>query len=294
MDRRGSAGLTLGELVFLVVVCALFLALLVPMLRRRRSTAFRPICGTNLCGIGKAMLIYANDYEDRLPRAGGVAGCWSARIPDWTAMDQDAAFGVQRGSHQGGRASVSASLYLLVKYAYLTPKSFLCDRDKGVTEFRPRLYRLRSRALDTLWDFGPDPPKHCSYAYHMVYSPHKPTVYGEPGFAIVADRNPWIDSPFAKAGRFAKFKPDIPPYGGTNDEVRCGNTVAHQQDGQNVLYLDAHVEFAKRPYCSVDDDNIYTSWNGQDKARGTPPVLGSQPADPNDSLLVNDPAVPRP
>jgi len=293
MERRRNSGLTVGELVFLLVVCVLFLMLLVPVLRRRRSVAFRPICGTNLCGIGKAMLLYANDYEDELPRAGGVNGRWSARIPDWTAMDPNAAFGTQRGGHQGGRASISASLYLLIKYAYLTPKSFLCDRDKGVTEFRPGLYRLRGRALDTLWDFGPDPPKHCSYAYHMVYSPHKLTVHGEPGFAIVAGRNPWMDSPFGKGRSFPKFKPDIPPFNGTTDEGRYGNTVAHKGDGQNVLSLDAHVEFAKRSNCSVDGDNIYTSWNGQDKARGTPPVLGSQPADPMDSLLVNDPAVPR-
>jgi len=45
---------------------------------------------------------------------------------------------------------------------------------------------------------------------------------------------------------------------------------------------------------SLDDDNIYTFWDEQDKTRGTPPVLGSQPADPTDSLLVNDPALPRP
>jgi len=44
----------------------------------------------------------------------------------------------------------------------------------------------------------------------------------------------------------------------------------------------------------VDDDNIYTFWRGQDKVRGRPPILGSHPADPNDSLLVNDPAMPRP
>ncbi|MBN2133244.1 MAG: hypothetical protein JW741_27340 [Sedimentisphaerales bacterium] len=294
MDKRRNSGLTVGELVFLLVVCVFFLALLVPVLRRRRSVAVRPICGSNLCAIGKAMLIYANDYEEELPRAGGVDGCWNARIPDWTAMDQYAAFGTQRDSHQGGRASISASLYLLVKYCELTPKSLLCNHDKGVTEFKPGLYRLRGRALDTLWDFGPDPPKHCSYAYHMVYSPHKPTVHGDPGFAVAADRNPWIDSPFRQARAFSGFKPNIPPYNGTRDEARGGNAVTHSEDGQNVLFLDSHASFEMRSFCALDDDNIYTSWDGQDKARGTPPVVGSQPADPNDSLLVNDPALPRP
>ena len=55
------------------------------------------------------------------------------------------------------------------------------------------------------------------------------------------------------------------------------------------MFLDTHVEFQKRAFCGVDDDNIYTSWNGQDKARGIPPKLGSVPTDAKDSLLVNDP-----
>ena len=57
--------------------------------------------------------------------------------------------------------------------------------------------------------------------------------------------------------------------------------------------MDAHVSFEKLSFCAVNDDNIYTYWDGEDKVRGTPPALGSQPADPCDSLLVNDPAIPQ-
>ncbi len=56
-----------------------------------------------------------------------------------------------------------------------------------------------------------------------------------------------------------------------------------------MLFLDSHVDFKGRPFCGLDQDNIYTSWDGQDKIRGVPPKLGSAPADPLDSLLVNDP-----
>ncbi|UCD53621.1 MAG: hypothetical protein JSW27_06940 [Phycisphaerales bacterium] len=56
------------------------------------------------------------------------------------------------------------------------------------------------------------------------------------------------------------------------------------------MYLDGHVEFAKRAFCGFEDDNVYTSWDGRDKARGAPPKpYGSQPAGAQDSLLVNDP-----
>jgi len=38
-----------------------------PSLRIARAKARRQVCKTNLKGIGKAILIYANDYNDQLP-----------------------------------------------------------------------------------------------------------------------------------------------------------------------------------------------------------------------------------
>ncbi len=38
-----------------------------PFLREARTKARRHVCATNLKGIGKALLIYANDYNDQLP-----------------------------------------------------------------------------------------------------------------------------------------------------------------------------------------------------------------------------------
>ena len=57
--------------------------------------------------------------------------------------------------------------------------------------------------------------------------------------------------------------------------------------------LDSHVNFEKRPFCGINDDNIYTCWDGENIQRGVPPVMGSAPKDKLDSLLVNDPALPR-
>ena len=87
---------------------------------------------------------------------------------------------------------------------------------------------------------------------------------------------------------FRKFNPD-----GDREAIKAGNAVAHNEDGQNVLFLDSHTSFEKRSFCGVNDDNIYTYWDGEDIRRGKTPQLGSQPADRLDSLLVNDPAMPR-
>jgi len=175
------------------------------------------------------------------------------------------------------------------------PRQFLCcDRqgytEKGVSVFSPRAYGVHDRALIDVWDFGPNPPRHVSYAYHQVYGPHGLTTDSDPNMAIAADRNPWMASPFTGARDFSTFMPDIPPFTGTKETSLRGNAVSHEGRGQQVLFLDTHVEFVKRSFCSVDDDNIYTSWDGADKIRGRPAAFGSVPADPTDSLLVNDPA----
>ena len=299
-----SAGRLVGRAFAWIGVTApvlqYLLGLLIILLAIPRSRAFRMTCGTNLSGIGKAMLIYGNDYEDEFPRAGGPGSRWTGRIPDWQAADRYDAYGLDtRDRGSGGQVSMTASLYLLVKYAEVTPRSFVCrgtqkTREEGVTEFRPRTYRVRRKGMELVdfWDFGPNPTRHVSYTYHMVYGSHKLSTLCEPGMVVAADRNPWMNSPSAKAKDFSLFSPDIAPFGGSVEQGRYGNTFRHHQDGQNVLFLDSHVEFAKRPYCALDNDNIYTSWDGDDKVRGKPPKVGSMPAGPTDSLLVNDPIRP--
>jgi prepilin-type processing-associated H-X9-DG protein len=286
-------GMVLPVFSFVVVLGAVMM----PALARTRQLAFRMTCGTNLSGLGKAMLIYADDYNGELPRAGGRSTQWAATTPDWLGVDRRQAFDLA-ADDSGGQASISSSLYLLVKYAQVTPKSFVCKGDVGTTEFVPfpDMSLPRDFELRDAWDFGPpeDSSKHCSYAYHMPYGQFALTTSNEPGFAVAADRNPWIDSPSGVRADFSRFKPDVHPFAGTTNQARNGNAMTHQLDGQNVLFLDGHVEFAKRAFCGVENDNIYTISSSPTAGDplGTPPTLGSQPANRKDSLLVNDPISP--
>ena len=84
-------GFTLVELLVVIAIIALLMGILMPALSRVRQIAFRLVCGTNLSGIGKAMLIYANDYEDELPRAGGRNGVWTPAIADFAGATRAAA-----------------------------------------------------------------------------------------------------------------------------------------------------------------------------------------------------------
>jgi prepilin-type N-terminal cleavage/methylation domain-containing protein len=289
-------GFTLVELLVVIAIIALLMGILMPALARVRQLAFRMTCGTNLSGIGKAMLIYANDYEDELPRAGGRDTQWG-QTANWMAPDRFTAFNVDRATSSGGMASISSCFYLLVKYAEVTPKSFICKGDAGTTEFKlSELTNVPTNfELIDAWDFGPPAEsfKHCSYTYHVPFNLYALTTSSEPGFAVAADRNPWIMSPAGDSGTWADFSPDIAPWNASNEKARAGNAGSHQSDGQNVLFLDSHVEFAKRAYCSIEDDNIYTV--SQNASIGDPlgimPVPSStlQPANRKDSVLVHDP-----
>ena len=234
------------------------------------------------------MLVYANDYDDKLPVAGGPGAVWGPELADWSAERRVDAFGLDPND-AGGEASISSSLYLLVRYAEVDPKYFVCPTERKVSEFDPTKYRIGGKKLTDVWDFGPNPAAHCSYAYHAPYSQYALTTSSHPGLAMAADRNPWIRSPSGKVGDFARFRPDAPPKD-ASDDVYSGNSTAHWGDGQSVLFLDTHVEWIKRSYQSYEGDNIYTSWDGDDKARGIPPQpYDAQPADRRDSLLLNDP-----
>jgi len=276
----------------IVVLSGLF-GMLLPGYQRERIVAYRHSCGTNLMEMGQAMMVYASDYDGVLPVAGPPGTAWGPGLNDWKADNRAEAFGADVNA-VGGQATVGASLYLLVRYAEVSPELFVCRRDKGTRVFRPEEYGLEDSRLDRLWDFGPDPARHCSYAYHLPYGQFGLTTSVQLGAPVAADRNPWIDGPRHKTGEFSRFQPDLTSFGGTTQEALRGNSPVHASDGQNVLYLDGHVEFAKRAYCGVEEDNAYTSWDGLDKARGVPPrPYESQPAHQLDSLLVNDPPLGR-
>jgi prepilin-type N-terminal cleavage/methylation domain-containing protein/prepilin-type processing-associated H-X9-DG protein len=297
MERKAF---TLVELLVVIAIIALLMGILMPALSRVRQIAFRLVCGTNLSGIGKAMLIYANDYDNELPRAGGPTSVWGGPIA-WDAENRFQAFGLGSDS-SGGQASITSCFYLLVKYAEVTPKSFICKGDAGVTEFKLADYLQRNAACEELidaWDFGggttrgQQPSYHCSYSYHQPFGMYALTTASEPAMAVAADRNPWINSPAAEAKTWGGYRPDMAPWNGTTDEARYGNAIAHQEDGQNVLFLDGHVNFEDRAYCGVEEDNIYTLMPVGGLANpqiGEAPVAcTSEPGNRADSLLVNDP-----
>jgi prepilin-type N-terminal cleavage/methylation domain-containing protein len=197
---------TLVELLVVIAIIALLMGILMPALARVRQIAYRMLCGSNLAGIGKAMLIYSNDYEEEYPKAGGPGAIWgrTGRLTGWKALD---------GSHYGTppcSVTITSSLYLLVKYADVTTKQFVCKGDVGTKIFKlsddPQLPDQDIQDVTDVWDFGDGydtdptyPGEYCSYSYHHPYN-IKRAVAGypiisvsNPASPVCADRNPYLD-----------------------------------------------------------------------------------------------------
>jgi len=304
MNRKGF---TLIELLVVIAIIALLMGMLMPALNEARQLALRLVCSSNLSGIGKSMAIYSHENEDTWPRAGGPGSLWSTTgtIQKWFDPDWVQAFGAARGT---GQATITSSLYLLVKYYSLKPEQFVCKGD-GARVFKIGETRAGQQGaqLEDVWDFSGrgrgdatpyNPGELVSYAYHMPYeapNPHQePGQPGttsfvvmdqfNPGTAVAADRNPHLD---IKGDSMAPLDADQVSF-------------AHQEKGQNVMFKDASVRFYKNTVeVGIGGDNIYT-WGkanpeGGDAA-GTPPTGNgdnSGPGGQEDAYLVSEKNEPK-
>ena len=109
--------------------------------------------------------------------------------------------------------------------------------------------------------------------------------------AVAADRNPHLDWYAEKSSDFV-WDNNVKNIDGIRG-YQLGNAAAHQREGQNVLFMDIHVDFEKESFCGVDEDNIYTAWDtAVKKQQGRPPQCleydMSRPSGKTDSLLVNE------
>ena len=314
MKRKGF---TLIELLVVIAIIAMLLAILMPALSKVKKIAQRVVCGTNLKGLGTAQTVYANDYEDQYA---------VQNVTEWNIRTGN--FDERQGTKTWPSpiGTVGASLYLLVREADVSTKSFVCGAG-GQTAYEGQ--NSTGRDIVDLWDFGmwmntatpsPDdgtgtshgPKNHVSYSYQMPYGPNggrcryaADTTRGA-SFAVMADKNPWFDPkltlppPAATADDYMDKVGLLGPYYRDNAVQRWmidrANAYPHGREGQNVLFADGHASYEKTPDVGVKHDNIYTvrntSGSGEDAQRQGMGVYAisnaSQPQGSDDSYLVND------
>jgi len=248
-------GFTLIELLVVVAIIALLISILLPSLARAKEIAKRAQCASNLSQISRAFYTYAQpDQGDKFPvhmgvKANSQATYWFYRttIPPSLATQ--------------GPASPTAELWMLILGNSATPKLFVCPSTSDEPD----------PATDALAYYDFRSSVNLSYAYMFQHSPATgpparqfplSTAGDDPAFPIAADANPYV-----------KGKVESGPLDDRKSQWK-GNSNNHtNREGQNVLFLDSHVDFAKTPDVgpsgkanatipgAKNRDNIYTVMN---------------------------------
>ena len=265
--------------IVITIVCVfgvlLLIAILLPSLGSAGPRANRVKCASNLRQIGQALQLYANDnkcypqtlYDPTKPLGNGFTGA-----------------GVANPFGPGGPAAndPTAAMFLLVKTTDLNVEVFVCpssNQDKDTFTVNNVTYTYKQRSNFT-------GPNNLSYSLTNMYPGTAAVKLGykwDPNvtadFAIGADRND------ADPKAFAGVTSASP-----QTQQRALNSHNHEQDGQNVLYNDGHVEWANSPSVGANKDNIYSSakvdaaGNQLDPAASAP--LWPDPQGPLDTVLV--------
>jgi prepilin-type N-terminal cleavage/methylation domain-containing protein/prepilin-type processing-associated H-X9-DG protein len=246
-NSKQKTGFTLIELLVVIAIIAILAAMLLPGLSRARQSAQRVRCASNLHQIGVALKLYVDDFQ-KFPCFGGPDLLLNVPAP--------------------GRSSYWDAK--LLPYAGGSLGVFLCPAS------------LKSnRNADTNWFSVPYGPNR-SYGYNAwgTYSPSAEVNLGLSGtpYSSLGLSNPesMIGSPdeMIAVGDSELSWSYIDPDGDNDSNVWTLDSGSLLQwltgkyhagganaGGANVVFLDAHVEYAKTNVWTARTDAARSRWN---------------------------------
>jgi len=235
-------------LLVVIALLALTLVAFLGVARRSREVANSAKCARYLKAIGMSMLLYSNENRGHLPRTTYVPA--EVVVPTWgTAVKASDPF-----APDGPKNDVSAVFFLLNRTQDITSECFICPATDGVKD----TYGGGTNAALGQSNFT-------DVRRNLTYSIQNP--YPSDGVIPATDEAWWRNR---MPDRFA-LAADV------NPGARSTNSPNHGGDGQNVLFADGHVEFARTPHVGIANDNIFANKRGE--------VVAS-PVDETDNVLL--------
>jgi len=295
---KKNKGFTPIELIVVILIIAMLIAILWPARSRVKYVAMRRICGTKLKGLGTSTSVYARDYDGYFPQLPGN-GPWSKEL-GFSYDNENPEF---NGVHANTSRTITASLYLLVRYVDADPRIFVCLEGNEVP-FKTE--NSQNLDISKLWDFGSEPYEHISFSIQNPYGKFPLHDSLPSGFAMAADMNPWFHrGNIVLPGENPNSHINSPQILNVlnKESYLAANSQNHDAEsresfkgrykypGQNILFADGRCEYENTPNVGINNDNIYTYWSTienpteQDIQGGTAPT-GRNPE--NDSKSKDD------
>ena len=232
LQKRRALAFTLIELLVVIAIIAILAALLLPALSRAKAAGQSAVCKSNLHQIGIALKLYTDEFQ-KFPlcastdpsRPGAVISLWDAK---------------------------------LLVYAANNRGLFICPSDKAAVPWTNNVGL---------------PLRNPCYGYNMAGTGRYPASSLSLGLDGGTDRNAGTGNNLAEA--LVKAPSDMiavadckPKPGGTDNDLddlfpinMLLELAPRHNQGENVVFCDGHVEYAKHIVWLKKDERDRLRWN---------------------------------